>query len=197
MEKKMKLEIDKNAKALIFDMDGTLVDTMPLHFDAWKITAREHGFEFTEEQFLGMAGMPTWKIVPVINQKMGLNVDPEKFSRRKEKVFLELLTEVKPIEPVVDLVYRYHNKLPMSIGTGGKKEIALLTIKMMGLDKYIDILVTADDVVNHKPAPDTFLKCAELMGVAPELCQVFEDGDMGLKASDAAGMITTDIRPFL
>ena len=193
----MKLEIDKKAKALIFDMDGTLVDTMPLHFDAWKITAREYGFDYTEELFYGMAGMPTWKVIPVMNKKLGLNIDAEKFSRRKEEAFLELLTEVKPIEPVADLVYRYHNKLPMSIGTGGKKEIALLTLRMAGLDKYIDILVSADDVQNHKPAPDTFLKCAELMGIAPEFCQVFEDGDMGLKASDAAGMITTDIRPYV
>lgn len=193
----MKLDIDPKAEGLIFDMDGTLADSMPIHFEAWKITAREHGFEFTEDQFLGMAGMPTWRIVPVINERLGLNIDPEKFSRRKEQVFLELLTDVKPVEPVVELVYRYHNKIPMSIGTGGKREIAMLTIKMMGLDKYIDILVAADDVINHKPAPDTFLECARLMGIEPSLCQVFEDGEMGLKAAEAAGMIATDIRPYV
>jgi len=197
MEKKMKLDIDPRAGGLIFDMDGTLADSMPIHFEAWKITAREQGFEFTEDQFLGMAGMPTWRIVPVINERLGLNIDPEKFSRRKEKVFLELLTEVKPVIPVVELVYKYHNKLPMSIGTGGKREIAGLTIRMLGLDKYIDILVAADDVENHKPAPDTFLECARLMGVEPSLCQVFEDGEMGLKAAEAAGMIATDIRPYV
>jgi beta-phosphoglucomutase family hydrolase len=197
MEREMKLDIDPKAEGLIFDMDGTLADSMPIHFEAWKITAKENGFEYTEDQFYELAGMPTWRIVPVINERLGLNIDPEKFSRRKEQVFLDLLTDVKPVEPVVELVYKYHNKLPMSIGTGGKKEIALLTIKMMGLDKYIDILVAADDVKNHKPAPDTFLKCAELMGIEPSLCQVFEDGEMGLKAAEAAGMIATDIRPFI
>ena len=193
----MKLDIDPKAEGLIFDMDGTLADSMPIHFEAWRITAREHGFEYTEDQLYELAGMPTWRIVPVINERLDLNIDPEIFSRRKEQVFLELLTDVKPVEPVVELVYRYHNKLPMSIGTGGKREIALLTIKMMGLDKYIDILVAADDVKNHKPAPDTFLECARLMGIEPSLCQVFEDGEMGLKAAEAAGMIATDIRPYV
>lgn len=193
----MKLDIDKNAKGLIFDMDGTLADTMPLHFEAWKITAEEHGFNYSEDHFYKTAGMPTWKIVQVINENLGLNIDPEIFSKRKEQVFLELLTDVNPIGPVVDLVYKYHNKLPMSIGTGGKRGIALLTVKMIGLDKYLDIIVAADDVKNHKPAPDTFLECARLMGVGPAMCQVFEDGEMGLKAADAAGMIATDIRPFL
>jgi len=193
----MKIEIDKRAKGLIFDMDGTVVDSMPVHFIAWKLTAREHGFEYTEELFYGLAGMPTHKIVPVVNERLGLSLDPEKFSRRKEELFLENLKEIKPIEPVADIVRRYHGILPMSIGTGGKKAIAEITLKMIGFDGYFDAIVSADDVENHKPFPDTFLKCAELMGVEPQYCQVFEDGDMGLLAGERAGMIVTDIRPYL
>ena len=193
----MKIEINKNTKGLIFDMDGTLADSMPMHFLAWKLTAAENGFEYTENQFLETAGMPTHKIVPVINKELGLNLDPETFSQRKEEHFLNNIGEVKLIEPVADIVREYHNILPMSIGTGGKKEIAKLTLKILGSEKYFDIIVSAEDVVNHKPYPDTFLKCAELMGVAPEFCQVFEDGEMGLIAGKKAGMIVTDVRPYL
>lgn len=193
----MKININKNAKGLIFDMDGTLADSMPIHFKAWKLTAAENGFEYTEKQFLETAGMPTHKIVPVINKKLGLNLDPEKFSRRKEQLFLENIKDVKLIQPVADIVKEYYNRLPMSIGTGGKKEIAKLTLKILGFDKYFDIIVSAEDVVNHKPDPDTFLKCAELMKVRPEFCQVFEDGEMGLIAAEKAGMIVTDVRPYL
>ncbi len=193
----MKIEVNKRAKGLIFDMDGTVVDSMPVHFLAWKLTAREHGFEYSEELFYGYAGMPTHKIALVVNEKLGLSLDPEKFSRRKEELFLENLKEVKPIEPVADIVMRYYGKLPMSIGTGGKKYIAEITLKMIGFDRYFDAIVAADDVENHKPFPDTFLKCAELMGVDPHFCQVFEDGDMGLLAAERAGMIATDVRPYL
>lgn len=193
----MKIEIYKNTKGLIFDMDGTLADSMPLHFKAWKLTAAENGFEYTEKQFLDTAGMPTLKIVPLINEELGLNLDPIEFSRRKEELFLENINEVKLIEPVANIVKQYHNKLPMSVGTGGKKDIAILTLKMIGLDKYFDIIVSAEDVTNHKPNPDTFLKCAELMNVKPEQCQVFEDGEMGLIAAEKAGMIATDVRPYL
>jgi beta-phosphoglucomutase family hydrolase len=193
----MKIQIDKNAKGLIFDMDGTLADSMPIHFIAWKLTAAENGFEYTEKQFLETAGMPTHKIVPVINKELGLNLDPVKFSQRKEKLFLENIKDVKLIEPVADIVREYHGKLPMAIGTGGKKTIAKLTLKILGFDKYFDIIVSAEDVLNHKPYPDTFLKCAELMNVKPEYCQVFEDGEMGLIAAEKAGMIVTDIRPYL
>lgn len=192
-----KIEVDKRARGLIFDMDGTVADTMPVHFIAWKLTAREHGFEFTEELFYGFAGMPTHKIIPVVNQRLGLSLDPEEFSRRKEELFLQNLKEVKPIEPVADVVRMYHGILPMSIGTGGKKDIAYLTLQKIGFDKYFDIVVSAEDVKNHKPFPDTFLKCAELMGVEPDLCQVFEDGEMGILAGERAGMIVTDIREYL
>lgn len=191
------IEVDKRAKGLIFDMDGTVVDSMPVHFLAWKLTAHEHGFEYTEELFYGLAGMPTHKIVAVVNERLGLSLDPEEFSLRKEELFLENLKDVQPIEPVADIVLRYHGKLPMSIGTGGKKYIAELTLRVIGFEKYFDAIVAADDVENHKPFPDTFLKCAELMGVEPRFCQVFEDGDMGLLAAERGGMIVTDVRPYL
>ncbi len=193
----MKIEINKNTKGLIFDMDGTLADSMPIHFKAWKLTAIENGFEYTEKQFLETAGMPTLKIVPLINNEHGLNLDPVAFSHRKEELFLENIKDIKLIEPVAEIVREYYNKLPMSIGTGGKKDIAILTLKMLGFDKYFDIIVSAEDVENHKPNPDTFLKCAELMNVSPEFCQVFEDGEMGLIAAEKAGMIVTDVRPYL
>jgi beta-phosphoglucomutase family hydrolase len=193
----MKIEVDKKVKGLIFDMDGTLADSMPVHFKAWMMTAEENGFVYTEKQFLDTAGMPTLKIVPLINRELGLNLDPEKFSRRKEELFLENIKDIKPIKPVADIVREYYGRLPMSIGTGGKKDIARLTLEIIGLDKYIDIIVSAEDVLNHKPHPDTFLKCAELMNVEAEFCQVFEDGEMGLAAAEKAGMIVTDIRPFL
>jgi beta-phosphoglucomutase family hydrolase len=194
---KMKIEINKNTKGLIFDMDGTLADSMPIHFKAWKLTAAENGFEYTEKQFLDTAGMPTLKIVPLINKELGLNLDPVEFSRRKEELFLENIGELKLIEPVAEIVLRYHNILPMSIGTGGKKDIAKLTLEMLGFDRFFDIIVSAEDVEHHKPYPDTFLKCAELMNVPPEFCQVFEDGELGLIAAERAGMVVTDVRPYL
>ena len=193
----MKIKIDTNTKGLIFDMDGTLADSMPAHFKAWKLTAAENGFDYTEKQFLETAGMPTFKIVSVINNELGLNLDPEKFSRRKEEIFLENIQDVKLIEPVADIVREYYNILPMSIGTGGKKKIAKLTLEILGFEKFFQIIVSAEDVINHKPNPDTFLKCAELMNVAPEFCQVFEDGELGLTAGRKAGMIVTDVRPYL
>ncbi len=193
----MKLQIDKKAKGLIFDLDGTLADSMPLHFKAWKQTAAEHGFEYTEELFYSLAGMPTVKIVPIVNERLNLNLDAKTFSDRKDALFLEFLKEMQPIEPVYEIVQKYRDKLPMSIGTGGKRHIAKLTLEVMGLEEVFPVLVSANDVENHKPAPDTFLKCAKGMGVEPRFCQVFEDGEMGLEAGKRAGMIVTDVRPYL
>jgi len=115
----------------------------------------------------------------------------------KEKYFMELFGAVKEIKVVSDIARKYHGVLPMSLGTGGRKDIAQMTMETVGLSKYFDIMVAADDVIHHKPAPDTFLKCAELMGVEPRFCQVFEDGELGLQAARTAGMIATDVRPYL
>ena len=99
-----------------------------------------------------------------------------------------------PIEPVIALVQKYYGKIPMSVGTGGHREAVEKTLEIIGLRKYFDILVTANDVTKFKPHPETFLRCAELMNVAPADCEVFEDGDLGIEAARRAGMIATDVR---
>ena len=192
-----KLEVHPQAKGLIFDIDGTLADTMLLHYEAWCKILIEKGVNYPKKMFYELAGIPTIKIVPVINKTFGLNLDPEETVKRKEGLFLKLFHKVKPIEEVIDIVYKYHNKLPMSLGTGSRRHIADKIIETLGLKKYFNIIITAEDVENHKPHPDTFLKCAKLMNVEPKFCQVFEDGEQGLEAGRRAGMIITDVRPFL
>ncbi|HQQ23642.1 MAG TPA: beta-phosphoglucomutase family hydrolase [Spirochaetota bacterium] len=193
----MELKVDENAKALIFDIDGTLVDTMEIHYKAWEKMFALQGFNYPREVFYELAGIPTYKIVPILNERFNLKLDPEETMNEKEKYFMELFGAVKEIKVVSDIARKYHGVLPMSLGTGGRKDIAQMTMETVGLSKYFNIMVAADDVIHHKPAPDTFLKCAELMGVEPRFCQVFEDGELGLQAARTAGMIATDVRPYL
>ena len=193
----MELKVDENAKALIFDIDGTLVDTMEIHYKAWEKMFALQGFNYPREVFYELAGIPTYKIVPILNERYNLKLDPEETMNEKEKYFMELFGAVKEIKVVSDIARKYHGILPMSLGTGGRKDIAQMTMETVGLSKYFDIMVAAEDVIHHKPAPDTFLKCAELMGVEPQFCQVFEDGELGLQAARTAGMIATDVRPYL
>jgi len=193
----MELKVDENAKALIFDIDGTLVDTMEIHYKAWEKMFALQGFNYPREVFYELAGIPTYKIVPILNERFNLKLDPEETMNEKEKYFMELFSAVKEIKVVSDIARKYHGVLPMSLGTGGRKDIAQMTMETVGLSKYFDIMVAAEDVIHHKPAPDTFLKCAELMGVEPQFCQVFEDGELGLQAARTAGMIATDVRPYL
>jgi len=193
----MELKVDENAKALIFDIDGTLVDTMEIHYKAWEKMFALQGFNYPREVFYELAGIPTYKIVPILNERYNLKLDPEETMNEKEKYFMELFSAVKEIKVVSDIARKYHGVLPMSLGTGGRKDIAQMTMETVGLSKYFDIMVAAEDVIHHKPAPDTFLKCAELMGVEPQFCQVFEDGELGLQAARTAGMIATDVRPYL
>jgi beta-phosphoglucomutase family hydrolase len=190
------IDIYTDTKALIFDLDGTLANTMPLHFEAWKKTAELMGFDYSFEFLSSCAGMPSAKIIELLNTKYNHSIDPQEFSARKEEFFAKEMHQITEIKPVTDLVYKYHNQLPMAVGTGGKRNIAQETMEILGLDKYIPILVSADDVQKHKPEPETFLKCADLMGIDPKNCQVFEDGLLGIQAAEKAGMMVTDVTPY-
>lgn len=191
------LDIDLKAKGLIFDLDGTLVDTMKLHLAAWKEVGRKNGFEYPEELFYRLAGTPTRKIVPIVNKELGVQLDIDEATGEKEKAFLRNLHLVVAIKPVVALVKKYSGILPMAIGTGNTRELTYRILETAGLLEFFSVIVTADDVVHHKPHPETFLQCAAMLNVPPELCQVFEDGEQGLDAARMAGMIATDVRPFI
>jgi beta-phosphoglucomutase family hydrolase len=189
--------LDPRAKALIFDIDGTLVDTMPVHLVAWMQASSKHGFPFDEATFYRLAGMPARRIVESIALERGLSIDPVTVAADKEAGFVRLMSTARAFPEVEEVVRRCHGRLPMSLGTGGVREVAWKTVRAAGLGAYFEILVSSEDVLHHKPAPDTFLQCARLMGVEPRDCQVFEDADLGLEAAARAGMMACDVRPFI
>ncbi len=191
-----RLEVFPEVKALIFDLDGTLADTMPVHFWAYKNILKDFGIDFTPELFATLAGIPAIGTIEKLNEIFGTNMDAEKIGHYKELEYEKIMHKMKPVFPVVELLKNYYGKMPMSVGTGGYKRLAWKTMEILGLEKYIDILVSAEDVLRPKPFPDTFLKCAELMGVTPEFCQVFEDGAPGIQAAVAAGMKSILVTDF-
>jgi beta-phosphoglucomutase family hydrolase len=190
------LNTDPRAKGLIFDLDGTITDTMPIHYIAWKNAAANYGIDFTVELFEKLAGIPLYPTVKRLNEMFDKNIDPQEMGDAKETEYENNMHRMKPIEPVIDLIKKYHGKLPMVVGTGGCRRLSLKAMNIIGIDNYITGLVSADDVENHKPHPETFLKCAELIGVKPQYCQVFEDGILGIQAAETAGMMVVDVTKY-
>lgn len=186
-------------KAFIFDLDGTLADTMPLHFRAWQLASRKYGMEMDSSFLKSRMGRPAWEIGRDIIEeyKFQDSLSHEDLFKEKIELFKTLRNNIKTIAPVEEIVKEFYGKLPMSVGTGAINESAHRTLKDIGMDKYFDIVVTANDVQNHKPNPETFLKCAELMKIDPSVIEVFEDGDLGLEAAQRAGMTPIDIRPWI
>ena len=176
--------------ALIFDMDGTLVDSMPLHLDAWELTSAEFGLPFDRAQLNEYGGIPTRKIVAILAEQHGLSIDIEAFARRKIALYMEQIDKAGVFPQMWELVRQHHGKVPMGIGTGSPRNQAERILRSTGLDAYISVLVSADDVTNHKPHPDTFLRVAERLGANPANCLVFEDTRIGIQAGKAAGMAT-------
>jgi len=190
------LKVNPKAKALIFDLDGTLADTMPIHYIAWKNAAAKYGIDFTIELFSQLAGVPLYPTVEKLNQVFGTNIDPKEMGDIKEAEFEKNMHLTPEIKVVTDLVRMWHGKLPMAVGTGGSRRLSLKSLEIIGLKGYFDILVTSEDVSNFKPYPDTFVRCAELMGVNPVDCEVFEDGLLGILAAKAAGMMMVDVTQY-
>jgi HAD superfamily hydrolase (TIGR01509 family) len=176
--------------AVIFDCDGTLVDSMPAHFDAWceALAAFGAGGIFKEDVFFAMGGRPTREIVADLNSEYGLKLDPEAVALAKREAFLKKLHLVELIDEVADFAKSLSGKVPLAVASGGSRYVVEKTLKMLGCSDWFDEVVTADDVANGKPAPDIFLKAADLLGVAAKSCLVIEDAQPGVMAAEAAGM---------
>ncbi|HEY8902925.1 MAG TPA: HAD family phosphatase, partial [Chthoniobacterales bacterium] len=185
----MRLDLPEHPfKAYIFDCDGTIADTMPLHFQAWTRALDELGGCFPEELFYSWGGKPTYVIIEQLNEKFGTTLDPISSAELKESYFEALIPEVLPIEPVVALVKQFHGTAPMAVASGGHREIVIKTLEALKLMPYFETIVGMEDVERGKPAPDPFLEAARRLGVNPEDCLVFEDSPTGIEAARAAGM---------
>ncbi len=191
--------IETAVQGLIFDMDGTLTDSNPAHLKAWTEACRRFGMEYPRGKFYYYAGLSSLKIAEDLVRKSGKEglVDPGELSALKEKEFFKLEGMVRPVPEVMALVKYFHGRLPMAVGTGRRRTSSFSTLEHLDLLKYFDVVVTSDDVQEHKPAPDTFLACAHKIDVRPEDCLVFEDAERGLEAARRAGMQVVDVRPWL
>lgn len=176
----------------IFDLDGTLIDSMPIHYVAWDEAMRRAGLreKLSEDLFYSLGGVPTRRVAELIGEHYGLAVDPERIFHEKEALFAEGLMAVKVIAPVVAVARRVALTRPVAIASGGPRDIVERSLKATGLAGMFPVVVSADDVgpMRGKPAPDMFLLAAKLMGVAPTRCLVFEDAEPGMRAAEAAGM---------
>lgn len=183
-------------RAIIFDCDGTLADTMPAHFEAWTLVLSQHGFEMSEDRFYSLGGWPTEKIIAMLASEAGRAVDVLAMAAEKENAFQSLLHQVLPIEPVVAVARRHHQRLPMAVATGAYRKICLNTLEQAGIPDLFDTIVSCEDVTRHKPEPDVFLEAARRLQVSPENCLVYEDTDPGLQSAQRAGMRAIDVRTF-
>ncbi|WP_146400110.1 HAD-IA family hydrolase [Planctomycetes bacterium CA13] len=179
---------------LIFDCDGTLTDSMPLHYEAWLEALIPYGISFPEVKFYSMGGMRSEKIVEVLGKEQSIDADPNEVTALKEAAFGRRMLRIEAREDICSIARNHHRKIPISVASGGDKEGVTAQLEQIGMREYFEVIVTAEDTERHKPEPDVFLKTAELLGVPPEGCLVFEDSPLGLEAAARASMDCIDVR---
>jgi beta-phosphoglucomutase-like phosphatase (HAD superfamily) len=177
--------------AYLFDLDGTVADTMPLHFQTWSQAVMEHGGTFPEDLFYAFGGIPLPRTVEMLNEQLGYNMPPEETARRKEQLYLDVLkgdTGLRAVASVLAVIQREHGRIPFAIVSGSPHASIEHTLVSLGLRDKFDVIVGAEDYSHGKPDPEPFLIAAARLGVQPGACLVFEDADAGIAAAEAAGM---------
>jgi beta-phosphoglucomutase family hydrolase len=192
----MKLVLPQGSfKAYIFDCDGTIADSMPLHYVAWRRALSEWNCEFPEDLFYSWGGMPVPEIVSKLNQNHNLKMPVEDVSRRKEEFYYQILPQLEVVPAVLEHIEAQHGRIPFAVVSGSTRESVTASLETLQLLDKFDAFVCAGDYRKSKPDPEPFLLAAEKLGVAPEHCLVFEDADMGIQGARAAGMASVKVIP--
>ena len=191
----MKLSLPEgDFKAYLFDCDGTIVDSMPLHYVAWKQALAEYGCaNFSEELFYSMGGMPVTDVVATLNRRDGLHMPVEEIAERKEQLYYDLIHELQPVPEVLEVIRAEHGRIPFAVVSGSTRDSVKRSLDVLSILDQFQTLVCAGDYTKSKPDPEPFLVAARRLGVAPADCLVFEDTEMGIQAATAAGMSSVKV----
>jgi HAD superfamily hydrolase (TIGR01509 family) len=180
-------------RAYLFDCDGTIVDSMPLHYIAWQQALGEWNCEFDEELFYAWGGKPPVKIIAELNKMHGLEMPVATVAERKENLYFEQLPDLKPVPEVLEIIQAQQGRIPFAVVSGSTRESIIKSLTMVGLLDRFTVIVGSEDYARSKPAPDVFLSGASRLGVPPEKCLVFEDAQIGIEGAIAAGMATVRV----
>ena len=192
----MKLKLPAGSfRAYLFDCDGTIADSMPLHYLAWKQALGEWNCEFDEKLFYAWGGMPVAEIISSLNQRHGLKMPVQTVAGRKENLYYELLPQLKAVPEVLEHIEEGHGRIPFAVVSGSTRESVAASLASLHLLDRFETLVCAGDYQESKPDPEGFLLAAARLGVVPESCLVFEDTEMGIQAARAAGMASVKVPP--
>jgi beta-phosphoglucomutase-like phosphatase (HAD superfamily) len=180
-------------QAYLFDCDGTIVDSMPLHYVAWKSALAEWNCCFDESLFYAWGGKTVGEIISTLNTMRGLAMPVETVGARKEELYYDLLPQLKAVPEVLEHIDAQHGLIPFAVVSGGRTNSVIRSLTTVNLLDRFETIIGAEDYANSKPAPDAFLLAAERLGVAPQRCLVFEDTDLGIQAAKAAGMASVRV----
>jgi HAD superfamily hydrolase (TIGR01509 family) len=188
--------IPEQYQGLIFDCDGTLIDTMPVHYKAWCKALALHNLSLPEDRFYALAGATSRAIVAMLAKEQGVDCDPLEVSHQKEDFYQASLRDLEPIHRVVAIAKREKGRRKMAVASGGRTQAVRVSLEVIGVTDLFSVVVGMDDVVHGKPDPELFLMAAKMLQVPPEKCLVYEDGDLGIQAAKRAGMGYIDVRPW-
>ena len=186
--------LPSHIKGLVFDCDGTLADTMPLHWHAWQLITQRHNLHFPEDRFYSLGGVPSRDILKMLSEEQGRPLDHIAVAHEIENAYLPLMSQVGPIHEVVEIAKANFGKIPMAVASGGTQPIIIDVLEHLKIRHLFNAVVTSEMVKNQQPAPDIFLEAARRIGVEPQFCRGYEDTDLGMQAIRSAGMDAVDVR---
>lgn len=189
-----KLEIPSGTQALIFDCDGTLVNTLPLYANAWAHGFQPSGRTMQRDWYLERAGHSEHALMDLFDADHGVTVDRLQVIDLMRERFLMDVAAVQEITAVAGIARAHQASIPMAVASGGSRQIVSACLQATGLAPLFSTVVAIEDVAKPKPAPDLFLEAARRLKVEPTLCVVFEDSPQGLEAAERAGMHAFDVR---